>query len=575
MKKVLSLILAVMFLFMTGITAYADEQENIVETIVVDITQEELAQNDPADVIDGALDKARLTDMIDLTVNVPSGTYKLSRGLHIYSNTKLNLQPDTEFIRNFEDGSLLRTGHYKDINYAYDGYKNIVVTGGIWNNNYKQQSCAMRLMHCENIVYRNFTVKNVYDSHHIEVGAARNVTFDGLTITGYKRSKNTSGEGIQIDPIHSEEHFKSTIYMDDTPCSDITVKNCTFDGLFAGVGTRSAVIGSYFYNMHIENNTFNNISNKAISTFNYINSTIKNNTINNASVGIFVELYPTKNLTSVLWMPFENASAAQIQTNVNTEISGNTINVKKVSSYAQSCGIGVYGGVMSADTANRTGLKSGSYLANNLRVNDNTVNISTANSCGMEFKYVNNSSVYNNKINGKVKASGSNCGMLFKNANKNKIFNNNVNGKLASGIMLTSYSKNNELSWNKVRNAQYFGLNVNGTSTATIYVSNSFSGNGKGAIYLKDKTFTIPKIKGKLKVKRTKSKTTVSWKKVKNVKGYIIYRSAKKNGTYKEYKRVGAKKVSITVKGKKKYYYKVVPYRKYNKTTIYGKKTGA
>ncbi len=71
-----------------------------------------------------------------------------------------------------------------------------------------------------------------------------------------------------------------------------------------------------------------------------------------------------------------------------------------------------------------------------------------------------------------------------------------------------------------------------------------------------------PKIK-KVKVTAIK-KAKISWKKVKNASGYIIYRSTSKDGTYKKVGTVKKNKLSYTVKGLKNgttYYYKVQAYK--------------
>lgn len=76
-----------------------------------------------------------------------------------------------------------------------------------------------------------------------------------------------------------------------------------------------------------------------------------------------------------------------------------------------------------------------------------------------------------------------------------------------------------------------------------------------------------------IKLKKTKlisikgsSKDVVKWKTISGVKGYRIYRSTKKNGSYKFVATVkGAKKNSYTIsnKSKQKYYYKVCSYNTY------------
>lgn len=63
----------------------------------------------------------------------------------------------------------------------------------------------------------------------------------------------------------------------------------------------------------------------------------------------------------------------------------------------------------------------------------------------------------------------------------------------------------------------------------------------------------------------------VSWKKVKGVKGYVLYCSDQKNGDYKKVKQTTKTKVHITgLKKGKTYYYKVRAYRVAGNKSIYG-----
>ena len=51
--------------------------------------------------------------------------------------------------------------------------------------------------------------------------------------------------------------------------------DCRFENVYSGVGAYGAVIGSYFRNIVIENNTFINITDKAVSAFNFSNVSSK------------------------------------------------------------------------------------------------------------------------------------------------------------------------------------------------------------------------------------------------------------------------------------------------------------
>jgi len=83
-----------------------------------------------------------------------------------------------------------------------------------------------------------------------------------------------------------------------------------------------------------------------------------------------------------------------------------------------------------------------------------------------------------------------------------------------------------------------------------------------------------------LKVKNIKKKKArITWKKVRNVNGYEIYRSTKKSGKYKKIKTI--KKGSTTsytnskLKNRRQYYYKIRAYKVVNGQKYYSTFTGA
>ncbi|WP_288682819.1 DUF4430 domain-containing protein [uncultured Eubacterium sp.] len=89
--------------------------------------------------------------------------------------------------------------------------------------------------------------------------------------------------------------------------------------------------------------------------------------------------------------------------------------------------------------------------------------------------------------------------------------------------------------------------------------------NEKGETVDSKTVKATPKAKKlKVKAKKKAGRTVLSWKKLKGATGYKVYRSTKKNGKYKKVKTI-TKKSLTTFKAKKsnkKYYYKVVAYKK-------------
>ena len=87
--------------------------------------------------------------------------------------------------------------------------------------------------------------------------------------------------------------------------------------------------------------------------------------------------------------------------------------------------------------------------------------------------------------------------------------------------------------------------------------SSKYTASAKGAA----KSITLAASVKKVKVKSAKKKAVLSWKKVKNAKQYIIYRSTQKDSGYVKVKALKKNKLSYTdkkVKKGKTYYYRIV-----------------
>lgn len=69
------------------------------------------------------------------------------------------------------------------------------------------------------------------------------------------------------------------------------------------------------------------------------------------------------------------------------------------------------------------------------------------------------------------------------------------------------------------------------------------------------------------------SKVKITWKKIKNVDGYQIYCSSKKNSGYKKIKTLSGTKTSLIIKktGKKKWFFKIRAYKKNGSKKVYGR----
>ncbi len=124
------------------------------------------------------------------------------------------------------------------------------------------------------------------------------------------------------------------------------------------------------------------------------------------------------------------------------------------------------------------------------------------------------------------------------------------------------------------------------TSKTYYYRVLSYKTVGSKKVYSSYSTKTVKKVtvssavSKNVKLKKLSSKKVkISWRKVSNCTGYVIYRSTKKSSGYKKIKTISSyKTVSYTdktVKKGKTYYYKIKTYKKVGSGKIYGKATTA
>lgn len=116
-------------MFCTPVASFAQENNQItVSADSSDITED----------LRAALKHAGLSATPEnrFTVKVEPGTYELTRGLNIYSNTNFDLTGVTFIKANgFSGATMLKTGLADDVSKGYDYYKNITVIGGTFDAN--------------------------------------------------------------------------------------------------------------------------------------------------------------------------------------------------------------------------------------------------------------------------------------------------------------------------------------------------------------------------------------------------------------------------------------------------------
>ena len=439
--------------------------------------------------LQSALDSARKVKGSTIRkIVIPRGTYKISSTLKVYSNTHLYMKGAT-LKRAGTVETMLRLGSPNASHSGYSGFKNITFEGGTWDGN-NRFGCAMRLGHAQNIKLLGVTIRKIKNSHHAEIAACKNVTFDKCRFTDFAgdRKSSENHEALQID-IMQKHHFSSYGKFDETPCSNVTVKNCTFSKLQRGMGTHSAIIGSCHNKIRIINNTFSDITGYAIIGMNYKNSSISNNTITNCGTGIS---FRTMNKAMrAFYVPAKGGKTKALP-KLNTEIRGNRISVRWKGYPAQAMGISLYGAKLSKGSNN---IPAGDYILRGLTVADNKITF-TCKGIGLCLEGADQNTVRSNTIVGNITSKGANRGsgdgLRLTESHKNTVENNKITNKIttgygkdANGISILNGSTRNTLKGNVITGSSKDGIIARKSSNLTVQ-SNVISSSHRSGISILD-----------------------------------------------------------------------------------------
>ncbi len=421
------------------------------------------------------------------TVSVPAGTYSIDSPLYLYSNTHLVLAPGAVMKNTGIGTSLLRLGRNGEVYSGTSGFRNITIEGGAWTAEFRDGSSLLRMAHGKNIVIKNAVFQDVKNEHHIEAAGIDGFTVTGCTFSGYVKTIESDEllmEALEIDILGGEKFFPGYENYDYTPMTNVTVSNNVFKNLFRGVGTHSLVRGSYFENIKVQNNRFENIADYAVLATNYRNSSIAGNTMVNVGAGIYFCNVQT------LGRMVTPAPALKFNTDSQSRIEKNTITLKAVNQTVNRCGIRAEG-------------DEGNYIIRNLTITGNTINASTGGH-GILGNYIKDCTISGNAVTSKNTLSKAYKGIrltysanvpISGNTVKNMsdhgitvtdksqscpISKNNVSGSKGAGIIVTEGSKGCSISGNQISSNQENGISVSEGGSSGISGNRVSSNKGTG-----------------------------------------------------------------------------------------------
>ena len=391
-------------------------------------------------------------------VVIPKGTYLISSALVVYSDTWIYCEEGVEIKRCISYGPMLRCDN-NGVG-GYDGVKNVIVEGGLWNGNTDQwpntaDFSNIRFAHCRNILLKDMHVKNNENGHHMEIGGAADVTIEGCTFTGYTGYRKK--EAIQLDCMNNSRVFAGYAPFDDTSCENVVIKNNLFSGICRGLGSHSATLGIYYTDILIEGNVFENLDDVAMIMYNYKNCTITNNTITNCASGIefkAMSSLPNNNFNPPVVKSMEEAVDG-FEDDANSVISSNTISVSGDDEYGITSGIRLTGYEVK---------DNGVIPENRIESNGTTIALNDAENCSIE------SNILVTKQDG-VNYKDKN-GLTLNECDNIKITDNYISGSARNGASVTD-SSGNTLENNTIENVGMNGINIYNGSEKNIASSNS------------------------------------------------------------------------------------------------------
>lgn len=437
-------------------------------------------------------------------VVIPKGTYLISSALVVYSDTWIYCEEGVEIKRCISYGPMLRCDN-NGVG-GYDGVKNVIVEGGLWNGNTDQwpntaDFSNIRFAHCRNILLKDMHVKNNENGHHMEIGGAADVTIEGCTFTGYTGYRKK--EAIQLDCMNNSRVFAGYAPFDDTSCENVVIKNNLFSGICRGLGSHSATLGIYYTDILIEDNVFENLDDMAMIMYNYKNCTITNNTITNCASGIefkAMSSLPNNNFNPPVVKSMEEAVDG-FDDDANSVISSNTISVSGDDEYGITSGIRLTGyevkdnGVIPDYNFRVAGVK---IVENRIESNGTTIALNDAENCSIEsnilvtkqdgFNYKDKNGLTLNecdniKITDNYISGSARNGASLTDSSGNTLENNTIENVGMNGINIYNGSENNIASSNSVNSAKKHGIAVAANSSAVIK-SNSISKAGDTGILI-------------------------------------------------------------------------------------------
>ncbi len=307
------------------------------------------------------------------------------RRLAIYSNKHLDLGGATLQRSSTENVIVTGDPDAKSQPKQYT-YTNISISNGIINGGTKSQGVA-KFARVDGLTLDNLTFTSI-GKHAAEFAAVKNVKITNCTFEkpNYKVKSIQSGyEALSFDMTSNDNGFPKYAPGDYLPCCNMEIRNCTFDGVFRGLGSHHYKNKVFYENITVENCVFKNIQDTAIQSAGWKNAKIRNNTMDRVGFGIDFKQPVYSLVKTKKWSAFASKSV----------VENNTIKVRYTGTKTAHYGIRVGGFSIPKSIQ---GLKPGDYYMKSFTIKNNK--ISGKCHSGISVEYAKNCTITGNSIKG-------------------------------------------------------------------------------------------------------------------------------------------------------------------------------
>ena len=270
------------------------------------------------------------------------GTYQLAGHIVFKENMTFKMSDNAVLLNCSQDKNPMMAYNHPYKHNKAEGNSNIIIEGGIWDMNGQLDESgtpknlpnaesinALGIGYGSNITIRNFSFRDCYNGHVIQVAGSDNVLIENCRFEGqsFRGSGDKTRELLQIEP-GTVKGYPYTLVQNKAPSTNVTIRNCYFGGsentphYMAAIGTHSQQAGVKCSDIVIEDCTFDNAAYTAIHFMAYDRITIRNNNFTITSDSEQIDRY---GILADTYGSFIDPTGAESTTDFTIE--GNTFDV--------------------------------------------------------------------------------------------------------------------------------------------------------------------------------------------------------------------------------------------------------